>query len=369
VASVSELDDAVPRVLLLLDGYPAFQAAMERVRMGRDIATIQRLAGDGRALGIHVVATADRRAGVPGGLAGVVPARVVLRMADDDDYPALGVPRAVAAGADLPPGRGFAGDGLPVQLAILGGSSAGERQALERLGSEAAARHPGQTAPRIRTLPERVERDRLPAPDAPLGAVMGIGAGALRAVGFELRDEHFLIAGPLRSGRSTALLTAVASLRRADPGVELHALAPRRSPLVDEAGWESLARGGEECKAACDRLLALLERPADAPVAVVVIDDGTELADVAALETLARRGRDAGVRLLAAVETQSAQRAYGGWLRELRSGRRGLLLQPEIETDGELLGVKLPRGTSTPLGPGRGFLVEAGAVELVQVAA
>lgn len=367
VAELAARGQAIPRVVVLLDGYPAFAAAFERVRFGRDVAAIQRLAAEGRPLGIHLVLTADRRAGVPGGLAGVVPARVVLRMADDDDYPALGVPRALASGAHLPAGRGFTGDGKLVQMAVLGGDAGRELDALEALGAAVAERHPGERAPAIRTLPDRVEAGRLPVPAHPLTAIVGIGNDSLQPVAADLREDHFLIAGSIRTGRSAALATLATSLSRGTPGAELHLLAPRRSPLPELGIWASVAAGAGECRAAAERLAAFVERPADAPPAVVVIDDGAELAELSALETLAKRGRDSGVRIVAAVETHAAQRAYGGWLRELRGGRSGLLLQPDAETDGELLGVKLPRG-SGPLGLGRGYLVQAGAASLVQVA-
>ncbi len=186
-------------------------------------------------------------------------------------------------------------------------------------------------------------------------------------MGPDLGADHFLIAGPLRSGRSTALLTAAASLLAGTPGAELHLLAPRRSPLAGALPWTSVAEGMDACRTAADGLLALLDRPAGAPPAIVVVDDGGELGEPAALETLVRRGRDAGVRVLAAVETAAAQRAYGGWLRELRNGRRALLLQADPETDGELVGVKLPRGGGPLLRPGLGYLVAPGSAELVQV--
>ena len=372
-ASVAELraggvaGPRVPRIVVLLDGYPAFASAFERVRFGQDLAALQQLAAEGRALGIHVVATADRRAGVPGALAGVVPKRVVLRMADDDDYAALGIPRSVAAGAELPPGRGFTGDGTPVQVAVLGGSADAEQAAIDALAREARAAFPGHVAPPVGTLPVRVARAELPPPPGPLTAVLGIGSDALAAVALDLGADHFLVAGPLRSGRSTALLAAVTSLRRGTPEVELHLLAPRRSLLPDVGPWTSVAQGADGCQAASERLAALLARPGGAPPAVIVVDDGGELAELGTLETLARRGRDANVRLLAAAETQAAQRAYGGWLRELRNGRRALLLQADPETDGELVGIKLPRDGGPLLRPGLGYLVAPGSAELVQV--
>jgi S-DNA-T family DNA segregation ATPase FtsK/SpoIIIE len=104
---------------------------------------------------------------------------------------------------------------------------------------------------------------------------------------------------------------------------------------------------------------------------VVVIDDGEELAEslgAAALETVVRRGRDVDVRVVAAVERQAAQRAFAGWLRELRKEEHGVLLDPDTDVDGDILGVRLPRRSNPIFPPGRGYLVQRGRVELVQVA-
>jgi S-DNA-T family DNA segregation ATPase FtsK/SpoIIIE len=52
--------------------------------------------------------------------------------------------------------------------------------------------------------------------------------------------------------------------------------------------------------------------------------------------------------------------------------RLGLLLQPDVDLDGDLLGTVLPRrGAVAPLAavPGRGYLVVDGRPGLVQVAA
>jgi DNA segregation ATPase FtsK/SpoIIIE, S-DNA-T family len=356
----------LPRIVLLLDGYPAFAANYERVAFGDPLNALHRLAAEGRAVGIHVVVTADRRAGVPGALAGVVPGRVVLRLADEDDYPALGVPKALVAGTELPPGRGFTRDGAEVQIAVFGEDPSEQVAALAALGRRLTDAYPGQEAPRIGVLPSRVPCDRLPAPPADLVAVVGVGNDRLQPVVADLREDHFLVAGPVRSGRSTALGTIVTSLRRARPDLDAHLLAPRRSALPAAGSWTSVAEGPDACRVRADELLRLLERPAGAPVVLVVVDDGGELSELMALETIVRRGRDGGVRLLAAVETHAAARAFGGWLREIRSVRRGLLLAPDPETDGDLLGVRLPRSSPVPPAPGRGYLVGAGAAELIQ---
>src|SRR4051794_34384245 len=360
--------EPVSRILVLLDGYPAFASAFERVSFGDALGAVHRIATDGRPLGIHVVATAERRAGGPGAPSRGGTRPVVLRLADEDDYPTLGVPRSAFAGAVLPPGRGFTREGLEIQVAAVGDDPANQPEALARLARRLAEAFPREYAPRIGALPVQVPRSRLPAPRAPLTAVLGIGNETLQPVAADLRDDHFLVAGPLRSGRTTALATIVSSLRRGTPGLETHLLAPRRSILAGLGEWTSVAEGLEAARTASDALGALLERPAGSPEALVVLDDGTELAEAIGLEALVRRGRDTGVRVLAAVETHAAQRAFGGWLRELRNGRRGLLLAPDPEVDGDLLGARLPRREPVPPAPGRGYLAAAGVVELVQVA-
>ena len=46
----------------------------------------------------------------------------------------------------------------------------------------------------------------------------------------------------------------------------------------------------------------------------------------------------------------------------------GLLLQPNLDIDGDLLGAVLPRRSIVAIGPGRGYVINDGAAELVQVA-
>ena len=55
-------------------------------------------------------------------------------------------------------------------------------------------------------------------------------------------------------------------------------------------------------------------------------------------------------------------------LREIAAVPRGLLLEPSLERDADLLGAPLPRGPLEPFPTGRGFHVERGVARLVQVA-
>jgi S-DNA-T family DNA segregation ATPase FtsK/SpoIIIE len=259
----------------------------------------------------------------------------------------------------LPPGRGFTREGRELQLAWVGPEALAER------ASAAAAEYPDQHAPPVTRVPAHVRRSDLPPPAAPLEAVLGLDADRLQPVVADLTEHHLLVAGPRRAGTSTALATVACSLRAGGSGLALHLLAPRRTPLLGlEQVWTSTAQGPDACAALAGELASGDEEPL-----VVVLDDGLELAEgagSAALERLLRRGRDGRVRLVAGVDANGVQRIYGGWLRDLRAERTGLLLQPGTDT-ADVLGVRLPP-VAGPLPPGRGFLVERGAARLVQIA-
>ncbi|HEV8460221.1 MAG TPA: FtsK/SpoIIIE domain-containing protein [Gaiellaceae bacterium] len=346
--TLSQYPETLPRILVLLDGYGGFASAFERVNLGELVDLLPRLVADGRPLGVHFAITADRRGAVPNSLAGIIPTKFVLRMADEDEFAALGVePRAVR-GAQLPPGRGFLPGGTEFQVA--------RDPDLKPLAGSA-------NVPAIEPLPTSVERASMPKADE-WHAAIGIADSELAAAQIDLSERHFLVVGPYRSGRSTALQTVVESLAAATPGVDLHLLAPRRSPLTELGCWASVATGAE-CEDATSRLASL------AGPAIVVIDDGEELAEslgAPALEQLVRRGRDVPLRVIAAAERQAAQRAFSGWLRELRKEEHAILLDPDPDVDGDIVGTRLPRRSRPVFPPGRGYLVERGSVELVQVA-
>jgi DNA segregation ATPase FtsK/SpoIIIE, S-DNA-T family len=379
VFSLSELrrvapEETVPRIVVLLDGYGGFAATFERVNLGELVETLPRLVGDGRPLGVHFVIAADRRGAVPNSLAGIIPSKTVLRMADEDEFAALGVPVRAFRGAQLPPGRGFLQSGVELQIALAGGDPSGEGQAaaIGELAAEVRRRYGKARAAVIEPLPAHVDRTTLPTPPRPRLALVGIGDTELAPVYADLSDRHFLVLGPYRSGRSTALLTLVESLSQATPGTELHLLAPRRSPLTQLPFWTTAADRLKEAEDAAERLAVELEqRSPDSPPVMIVIDDGDELAEslaAASLETIVRRGRDGDVRVICACERQAAQRAFGGWLRELRKEEHGLLLAPDPDVDGDLLAVRLPRRSNPVFPQGRGYLVERGELQLVQVA-
>jgi S-DNA-T family DNA segregation ATPase FtsK/SpoIIIE len=104
---------------------------------------------------------------------------------------------------------------------------------------------------------------------------------------------------------------------------------------------------------------------------VVVIDDLGELADTeadTALVELLRLGREHPLTVIAAVDNTVARRQYSGAIPEMRKDGIGVLLDPDPDSDGDIVGVALPRRTRGAWPEGRGYLAERGSAELIQVA-
>jgi DNA segregation ATPase FtsK/SpoIIIE, S-DNA-T family len=368
----------LPYVLVLLDGYPAFAAASQELDQGASAGALRTLVAEGRPLGIAFVVASDRQAPYLASISAGITRRVVLRMATDDEYSYLGLSRAVFKDVSLPPGRGFTERGLEVQCACPGEDPSGAAQvaAVGVIGAALAERYGAGRVPRIRLLPARVSRDAMPAPAAALEAVVGLEDLSLAPVAVDLAEGHFLVAGPRRSGRTTALGTIALSLA-ARGEADLHLLADRRqTALAALAVWRSTALGAGACAEAARRLATdLREAPPGATPrpCVVIVDDGEHLVDPVAnrdgLDWLVQHGPEHGVHVVVAVEAQSAQRAFAPWLSQVIREAHGLLLNPNPAVDGAILGVRLPprRGTSAPP-RGRGYLVRQGVAELIQVA-
>jgi S-DNA-T family DNA segregation ATPase FtsK/SpoIIIE len=74
------------------------------------------------------------------------------------------------------------------------------------------------------------------------------------------------------------------------------------------------------------------------------------------------------VTIVASVDNTVARRQYTGVIPEMRKDGVAVLLNPDPDTDGDLVGVALPRRTRGALPEGRGYLAQRGSAELVQVA-
>ena len=361
--------DPLPYLVLLLDRWEGFTAAFDDLDGGRLTETLLRLLREGPGAGLRVVVTGDRSV-LLGKIAAAVEDRLVLRLADRGDYSLAGL-QVRHLPDQVPPGRGLRpGSGSQVQVALLtaDASGAAEAAALAQVAASAPAGGPGPRPFRVDVLPRLITTAHARALGAAAsGVALAVGGDELRLRGIDLAVDGpgFTIAGPPRSGRSTALLALAAFLREA--GTPVCLLAPRPSPLRELTGPHvlHLAVSADPDPAA----LAEVLNGADGPVAVLV--DDAELLHTAAigelLQQVLREGRDRGHAVVVAGTTEDLAASFRGFTVDARKSRSGLLLSPQALLSGELLGLRLPRSASFSGPAGRGLLVRGGQPLLVQV--
>lgn len=340
--------------VVLIDGWEALTEALDDVDQGELTDNLLRLLRDGLSAGVRVVVSGGR-AVAAGRLAGLLQSRLVLDMPDPLDLTLAGISPGAAA-ARRPPGRAYdVRDEAEVQLAIADDRT----KSLARRWSPP----PEGAGPwRVLPLPEVVDGDRVPAGD-PDALLMGLGGDDLAPLGFDLaRDERrIVVAGPRRSGRSTALGTIASRLLVTGRAVTV--ITTRRSPLTDLVGGPSLhvLRPGE-----VDRFVELRRAHPDLGI---VIDDAEGL-DGSAIETAlveATRLVDQAAGVVAiAVDSRRASAAFRGIVPEVARGGTGLLLQPTTPADGDLFRIRVE--PSATRHPGRGLHVSDGVATGIQVA-
>jgi S-DNA-T family DNA segregation ATPase FtsK/SpoIIIE len=361
--------DRLPWILLLIDGWSGFGEEYEAVDHGRPVDMLLRLAREGAAMGVQTVATGDRQL-ISGRTGSAFPGRIVLRLPERNEYALVDVP-ARSVPDTMPEGRAIMPDGLvEIQIALLEADPSGPHQiaALRQLAADAARdteiHDPARLPFEVRELPEHVEMQACtrPATARPLWTLIGAAGDAAETVGIDLSADGpgFLVTGPPRSGRSTALRTMALSL--ASAGTRVALVLPRRSPLQSlqqHAGVVGIF-GPEDA--------AALEDVLDTGPIVVLVDDVHTMTDAPVGEVLtATLHADDGQRaVVVSGGSDELGMAFRGLSMAVRASRAGLLLQPAA-ADGDLLSVRIPRMTSNPL-PGRGLLVIGGEITPVQTA-
>jgi DNA segregation ATPase FtsK/SpoIIIE, S-DNA-T family len=171
-----------------------------------------------------------------------------------------------------------------------------------------------------------------------------------------------LVTGPARSGKSTALLTVAASCRSAGRDAEVIAVAGPRSPLAGDPLVDEVVPPA----AIGDRLMPLVH--AASGLVLVLVDDAEAVDDAGgSLERLSTSDRS-GLLFVAAGRNDVIRTGYSHWTRPLRRSKLGVLLRPDVDLDGDILGASLPRRAPVAMVPGRGYLVNSGEPELVQLA-
>ncbi|MEL6893367.1 MAG: FtsK/SpoIIIE domain-containing protein, partial [Actinomycetota bacterium] len=179
-------DTSEPRLLLVIDNFGAFHQAHDQPDRVATWAMLTSIMADGRAVGVHLVVSADRPGALPSAVTSMISRRLVLRLSTESDYLLLGEPSNVLS-KESPPGRGIE-HGREFQVAVLGGTTdLAEQTRLARV----LARHEGfgagsPPAAPIRRLPTSVALAELPVEVAGR-PTLGLDDATLTPVGFEPR--------------------------------------------------------------------------------------------------------------------------------------------------------------------------------------
>jgi S-DNA-T family DNA segregation ATPase FtsK/SpoIIIE len=359
--------------LVLIDNFAAFLADYTKDAAGTRLTEdLQRVYADGPTVGVRFAVTADRAGAVSGTWAALTQQKLLFRLADPGDYGNYDVPRT-AVPSPVPGRAVVAATRQVVQVAWPGAD-------LADAVTQASSRWPGarRTAPAVGLLPtsgrmsELGVAARLPgtpsgapspgaaAPGAPAWIPAGIGDGSLAPVGLELYEhEHALITGPPRSGRSSALCAIAQALAAPAAPHAVLALVPRRSPLRDSPYVRRVVTS-------CADLDAAVQEH-EGGALYILADDADSVDDPTGLLDRLMKPPNAHVTVIAAGRSDTLRRSFGHWTQKVRESRCGVLLMPDYDLDGDLLGVTLPRLNRLAAIPGRGFLCVGGSVEGIQI--
>ncbi|MEA3501939.1 MAG: FtsK/SpoIIIE domain-containing protein, partial [Actinomycetota bacterium] len=358
-----------PRVLLLVDNFGAFRQEYEAGPRGNPHEMLEAIAADGRAVGVHVIVTADRANALSTSLRSVVQSQMCLRLTSDNDFMALGVPLDVF-GEDTPPGRGIVGDN-EIQVGVLGGSQNMGRQAVVgKQLAEAMGRADVNLAPPIDRLSESVAMSSLPE-SVEGRPVLGIWDETLAPIAFDPVGT-FLVAGPPQSGKTTAILSLLESLQRSGfSDAEYVLFGPRKSAVAALGRFSETLLSPEEGREYSEQLVQNLStgQGRGASGLVVVIEDLSEWVGSAAddsLQMLVRVCRSEGHFVIVEGEIASFSGTYG-LPGVTKSDRCGIVLQPDQINGDQVLSTEFPRVKRADFPQGRGLYVKSGRVLRVQM--
>lgn len=300
---------------------------------------------------IVTIAGVRQPAMLPARLAQAFPHRWVHHLGDPHEAGVIGVPAAAVPGPT--PGRVFlAATGLTGQVAAP---------------PAATPWPPSSPVAPVLHLPRLLDRAALPRGTASGGLVtlpLGIGVEDGEPAALHLADgDHVTVAGPARSGRSTALATLTAAWRDARPSGLVVTVAPRPAPAL--AALADRLHDRHDAAAAAATLQGALARRA----CLLVVDDADLVDDhTGALAALVATVAANPLTIAIAGRADSLRAAYGHWTSAVRRSRTGLLLAGCADLDGDVLGVVLPRRHPVRARPGLAWMAQGGGLTLVQVA-
>jgi len=356
-----------PRLLLLLDNFTAFRNAYEIGRPGNPYELLESIVADGRSVGVHLVATADKSNAFTAGFKSAIQRELVLRLSNENDLLMLGVKPDVFTD-ETPPGRGFIG-GDEVQVAVIKGDPnvANQAREISRL-ARAFERQGVLKAREIERLAEVIPFSSIGQASG-AAPVLGVWDETLEPLSFE-PSGLFLVSGPPRSGKTTTTVSMLQSLDRVGHGGERVLFAPARSDLLGVRAWDTTVSDPAEIGAQATELAKRLQSQDSALDKLTVVIQGlgefvNGLADDG-LDQLLRACRSNGAFVIIEGEPIEFNGSYG-LVGTVKLDRTGIVLQPDQAHGDTVLGTEFPRLTRTEFPAGRGMYASSGRVYRVQV--
>ena len=343
-------------MVILIDGLGVLRDEYDDFEGLKLLDGLYRVYADGPEVGMWTAVATARAKAIPSAIEEVTTQRWLFRLADPYDYSSAGVPVRLAP--PPVPGRCVQAD------TKLHAHVATPTKALPDAVA-AIARRWGDPPPKasvVGRMPMSVTVTQLDTParfdTEPWHLPVGVRESDLGTAEIDVYEgEHVLVTGPARSGKSTLLLGLAEVVRGS--GTAVWGVCGRRSPLP-LAGLDRCAVGEEDAAA----LLAAAR--VHKGTLVVLVDDAEQFADNDQAFAGLLSARTSDLLVVAAGRSDDLRSMYSHWTKAIRKARCGVLLQPNVDYDGELLGVNLPRRAPVAVTPGRGYVVSGGIVDFLQ---
>ena len=136
-------------------------------------------------------------------------------------------------------------------------------------------------------------------------------------------------------------------------------IGSKRSPIAS-SDLDNVAVGPDEIPA-----LVAAARMRTAPL-VLLIDDAERFDDADQSITDLVGSNLPHVHVIAAGRSDDLRSLYSHWTKVVRKSRCGVLLVPNRDYDGELLGITVPRSAPVRISSGRGYACMGGQGALIQ---
>ncbi|MBW8171690.1 FHA domain-containing protein [Ornithinimicrobium sp. Arc0846-15] len=332
----------LPLVLWVIEGWSQFVEEYSSYDRGAVYAEALRVIREGASLGIVVIVTGDRSL-LSGTIAGLLTNTWSLRLSDPMDLLMTGLTRTQVP-TRMPPGRAIQiSTGLVAQVAVLGASADGADQVAEfkdLLNRDPV--NPGPVIPSVIRLPTQLLHPKEPRVD---GLAVGVGHDKGETLSLPLPREGLraTVAGPPRSGRSSALRALVASAG----AIGLKVVRISGSARDQWSHYEGI-----------------IERQGDG---LVLVDDAEMLLDSSLEEAILRWAADGQMHrhLVVAADVSATGTIYRGLIPTALRQKCGIALNATTAQEGSPWGVSVPVGDLRC--PGRGSVIVGGTCTRVQV--